>query len=70
VKIELEVVELNKELIMCAEVKQVQEVANKFIKKELTALDYELTKEDKIIFVNSLATLNVLGDFLKKSLMV
>jgi len=55
---------------MCVEIKQVKEAANVFIKQELNEINRNLTKEDKIDLVNSLATLNVVGDYLKKSLMV
>lgn len=55
---------------MCTEVKQVQQVADTFIKQDLRVIESTMTKIEKIEFVNSLATLNVLGEHLKKSLLV
>ena len=53
---------------MCTEVKQVQQVADTFIKQDLQVIESTMTHAEKIKFINSLATLNVLGEHLTKSL--
>ena len=54
---------------MCTEVKQVQQVADTFIKQDLQVIESTMTHAEKIKFINSLATLNVLGEHLTKSLL-
>ena len=53
---------------MCSEVKQIQKVASTFIKQDLNVLELRLTRQEKIDFVNSVITLQVAAEHMKRVL--
>ena len=53
---------------MCIEIEELKSMADKFIKMDLRKIDNSLSSDDKMHLVNSLATLNVLGDYIKNSI--
>ena len=56
------------ELDMNTKISAVKSLADEVIKKDLKELDKEFTKQDRIALVNSLATLNVLGNHIKNTM--
>ena len=53
---------------MNTKISMVKSLADEVIKKDLKELDKEFTQQDRIVLVNSLATLNVLGTHIKNTM--